>query len=192
MIHIGEGRPQFRIYSTIRTAHSYDDGVFGMDGATQEGWLNPKFAPILMPFCETLIEKFTPNQIVHELQHGKDALTQGYNYEALLKYDEFLSPETLKALSPLFKPRGDMIYIAGDGSTQVQTGSVYQIYFVPRFDRLNTAVGSHTNAEDSRAYRVFLDDSFSLQLIPGQGHKGFSMKLVGMDIIRNMDASIGA
>ena len=193
MIRIGQGAPQFRIYTTIKSAHSYDEtdtgGVLplkGIDGANREGWLNPKYPVINLPYCEKIIEKFTPNNIVHKLQGATDARTMGYEYEVTLDYAGFLDGDTLRNMAHLFEHREDLPYIDGMGTSQVEAGSMYQIYFLPRIDTLNSAVGSHTSPEDSRSFRVYVDEGFEMSLIPGQGHSGFKLKLKGMDTVRTI------
>lgn len=166
-IYIGEGKPQFRIYQTVADAYTNWTATTG-------------YTKIDLPYCEKIVETFTPNQIVHELQHGKDALPMGYDYSALLDYSGFISGDTLMSLAPLFQNRGEIVYPNPSGGFSILPGNTFQIYFIPRVDILSTT------PENSRAFRVYIREAFDLSMIKGQGHSGFKLTVDGMDLVRSI------
>lgn len=108
-----------------------------------------------LPFCQRLVETFTPDNETHEIYRSRvDNELFGYKYQAVLDYAKFVTGDTLLSLK-------HHLDSAQDG----------QILLIPRVDT------------PEFNYPVFIADPISLEIFftgsTGRGHKGFTLVFRG-------------
>lgn len=151
------GQPNRKVWGKVVAIDSGSLTVDAWQGGTptdfqgcfRDGWV------IDLPYCEELLETFTPNQLLHELAwYRREALFFGYSYKARLDYKQFIDANTLLSLRPALNKREDDALI-----------------LVPRIDR------------PGRQYNVLFDDAVQLSRHVERGHKNVVLTFAGTESV---------
>jgi hypothetical protein len=118
-------------------------------------------AIVNLPYCEKVVETFTPVTIIHKVQGGKLALHIGFEYSCKLDYSNYADGQTLLNLQPSFT-----------FSTPQEGNLGTRLILIPRLDAFG------------RNFNVTLVDPVSLSTVwPNIGHEGLVLKYDGLDIL---------
>lgn len=149
------GQPSRKVWGKVIAIDSGSLRVDAWYGGTptngqicyRDGWV------IDLPYCQELVETFTPDQLVHHLYRSrKSALFFGWGYEAQLNYAEYIDANTLLDLRPAMSKRTDDALV-----------------LIPRIDR------------PGRQYNVIFNGEVDLARHQMQGHRKVVLKFQGTE-----------
>lgn len=108
-----------------------------------------------LPYCQALVETFSPDTLVKKMFSGEIRLRKrGFYYQALLDYSGYIHKDELSLLRHLFR---------------VDTQSMI---FYPRVDNLSIAYSVNISPDAEIEFR---------QIQKHQGHRGVQVLLVGLE-----------
>jgi hypothetical protein len=153
------------IVSYDNTAKTLTVDAFNNGAAVTSTDLTISIYRIDLPYCQSLIERFTPEDIVRKLYNGGLARTRkGWRYSAILDYGRYATKEMIQKLRWLYRNDSPDFF-----------------WFYPRLDNLAVV------------YKVTLDPEYVVQLQQRQRHTGhlfFNILLIGYERLNNLPFEI--
>lgn len=162
---------EFSIYIGTIITPTYDNVLHGWGKPFFEIWKADGTWDYAfeVPYPMALIEKWTPETIVHKLYNGRKYFKcKGFWYSCVLDFSAWTKKETIMKFARLFS--SERAY--PDGSDKAV------VIFYPR--HYNVDVGGNT----SYNYKVELDPESELELQQSQNHYGhrlFQVRLIGVE-----------